>query len=241
MTLSLLNPVSPDIKQQIASTFFIATYKASEISIWEDFFDYYERELKSLSLGVFSPKKIIPRLAAQSHEDIIYICGVLSASRDLKKCEIREKVRARFPGADDTGIERSLDLTVRLWLMLNVCDEKSTRVSSKASMRWNASCQLNDVISSQFQPSTLHLKSREKRISPSFTASNMVRVCGLRLQWTDSLDDHLRLDRRRKELWIFPYKDFLLRHLHATNEAVERYATHPGLSNFFRSGKLTAE
>ena len=31
-------------------------------------------------------------------------------------------------------------------------------------------------------------------------------VCGLTIEWTTSLHDHLRLDRRRKALKIFPYK-----------------------------------
>jgi hypothetical protein len=34
----------------------------------------------------------------------------------------------------------------------------------------------------------------------------MVRICGLKIEWTTSLHDHLRLDRRRKALQVFPYK-----------------------------------
>jgi len=41
----------------------------------------------------------------------------------------------------------------------------------------------------------------------------MVHICGLGLKWSESLEDHLRLDRRGKVLWVFPYKAFLNGHL----------------------------
>jgi len=34
----------------------------------------------------------------------------------------------------------------------------------------------------------------------------MVRICGLKVEWTTSLEDHLRLDRRRKAIRVFSYK-----------------------------------
>ncbi|KAH9208022.1 hypothetical protein DL95DRAFT_270646, partial [Leptodontidium sp. 2 PMI_412] len=51
------------------------------------------------------------------------------------------------------------------------------------------------------------------RLDPSFTVVNMIKICGLQVRWTESLEDHLRLDRRAKVLSIFSQKDFLSGHM----------------------------
>ncbi|KAE9382266.1 hypothetical protein N431DRAFT_507329, partial [Stipitochalara longipes BDJ] len=51
----------------------------------------------------------------------------------------------------------------------------------------------------------------------------MQRVCGLKIEWTTSLPDHLYLDRRRKALKMFPYKC----HCKQLSKVIEIVLTNP--------------
>lgn len=83
------------------------------------------------------------------------------------------------------------------------------------------------MVPKQFQSSPTVLGLRERRIDPEFTVAKMVKPCHLQLMWTESLENHLKLDRKDKILWIFPFKYFLSAHLHSS-QAMEQYAiAHP--------------
>jgi hypothetical protein len=60
-----------------------------------------------------------------------------------------------------------------------------------------------------FPRSRWKITAKESRLNPYFTAANMVRINGLKIEWPTSLQDHLRHDRRRKALQVLPYKCYL--------------------------------
>jgi hypothetical protein len=225
MPSTLREPTDDRVRKDIAGIFFHSAPKSSQSSSWQRYFEYYERELGRLSIGVTALHDGVSALhdatsdlAAKSHDDILYVCGILKSERGLPKRRVREMLRGRFPEAGSVGIDRTMDLTVRLWLMLNVRDEDMTvRMLQSPPITWDDRYSLRQIASLTFPASTYHLDSTQCRISPSFTAANMVRLCRLELRWTDNLDDHLRLDRRRKILWVFPHKEVLLHHANAAS------------------------
>ena len=80
-----------------------------------------------------------------------------------------------------------------------------------------------DFIARQFPRSTLQISVRDGRIHPFFTIANMVGICGLKIEWTQSLQDHLRLDRRANVLRVFPYKHCLLRFIECGRANENKY------------------
>jgi hypothetical protein len=81
------------------------------------------------------------------------------------------------------------------------------------------------LIQAQFPAADLDITYREGRLHPYFTVANMIRICNLKIQWTDSLADHLRLDRRINTLRVFPHKRSLLQMLEAI-DGPRQHATY---------------
>lgn len=207
------------VKQQLILTAFAARYDTARQSVWDSYFAHYNRELSRMQSGISCIQPIPIGLAVKSHEDVIYIVQFLLEQRHTTKSDLKERLSIRFPGANEFAIDRSVDLVVRLWLMLNVRNvDEPVRTPHKVAIHWDNDQSLLDIIHTQFHASSSVLDSTKSRLHPSFTIATMVQVCGLKVKWTDSLEDHLRLDPRKKEIWIFPGKDLLMKHVIASKE-----------------------
>lgn len=188
------------------------------------FTDHYAQEPKSLVFARMQGAYPISSLSQITHDDIFGTIGLLSRS----KHQIRLHILQLLEQAGNDGLWRSqntgdacriLDLTVRMWLMLNVRDEGLNAIIDPRwgpdALQWDGQKSLDDLITTTFPRSEAKLGLKESRLEPGFTAHYLVNVCGLEIRWTKSLHNHLRLDRRYKLLWIFPYTDFLVGHLEA--------------------------
>ena len=91
--------------------------------------------------------------------------------------------------------------------------ELRVQTLQKLSIHWQNDCTLEDFVALQISPSNWSLEARESRLDPFFMAANMVRICGLKLKWTESVEDHLRLDRRAEVPWVYLYKNCFVGHL----------------------------
>ncbi|KAK8112657.1 hypothetical protein PG984_013183 [Apiospora sp. TS-2023a] len=204
-------PVSHQVKCDISRNLFNAEYRSGQDPDWESYYAYFDRELRHLAIGVASCQ---PYNILQSHHDIIHVHKIIKSNKHNPKHEVRRLLRGYYAQAEDNLIESAIDLTVRLWLMVNVRSQTSLhRMPQKLSVAWDNSASLTDLVGSLFQPSRQPLDPSRSRLVPLFTAWSMSQLCGLQIRWTDSLEDHLRLDLRAKELWIFPFKVFLLKHM----------------------------
>jgi len=240
------------------------------------YFKYYERELKRLRLGVpslssSSSSRALSNLTIKTHGDILAICDILSSRCDEPRWKVRDEIKKKLlpssslasspgppgggppsspsgslPPDEDLPTDRSINLVLRLWLMLNVQHasantqpnhhyyhyQLSTSLLSPQKnppIEWEDEHSLTEFVRKQFPVSSTTVNTklgglrelereqehdrRRRLISPAFTVAAMVRLCGLNLEWTDSLESHLRLDRLSKTLWVFPFKDFLVAHL----------------------------
>jgi hypothetical protein len=223
----LLVPLSepPDSPAQltIIERFWKQIIPKSSLDIYRPYFWYYKVESQRLQFGLSIQQWQSSALAATTHEDILCIVDVLSSKRDLRRPQIRDQLRERFPEAGGQAINWSIDLALRLWLMLNVRDEAfSLHAPQTPSIQWDDWTTLLDFVEHQFPTATRSYERRNMQFDHTFTAVNIVRYSGLRIEWTTSLADHLRLDRRRRVLRIFPFKHCLQSHLDMSSASTDQ-------------------
>jgi hypothetical protein len=152
-------------------------------------------------------------LAAQTYEELFDIAETLRKNRTSSRPKISSLLKSqtpRFQHSSDLEINRSINLAIRLGLMINVQEATFGGLRLQATcVEWDDVTTLQDFVESIFAKSRWEITARSSRLGPHFTAAFMHRVCGLKFEWTTSLHDHLRLDRQRKAVRIFPYKSFL--------------------------------
>jgi hypothetical protein len=94
-----------------------------------------------------------------------------------------------------------------MWLQINIRDVVF-RNSGRGvpDIQWDELAPLREFLSSLLPIAKWDLGAKERRLDPYFIGANMVDICGLKIDWTTSWEDHLRLDHVGKILWVFPYK-----------------------------------
>lgn len=173
----------------------------------ERYFAYYNEELGLLCRGISEASWQINGLAVQNYEDLFHVVNLLRSSGDSRRPEIRQRMLLRFHSSDVVGINRSINLAIRLWLMINMQDREFSGLRHEATpVQWDDESTLSTFLQSLFPHSRWQISAQSNRLGPHFTAAFMKDVCGLTIEWTTSLHDHLRLDRFRKALKVFPYK-----------------------------------
>lgn len=173
-----------------------------------DFFDFYEEELTLLRVGASKKTWLGACLALKDHEDILATVRMMRDNSEKSKEEINEMVSALLDSSDSAAVDRSIDLCVRLWLMINVRDSKAQSLRPlDTCLKWSIKESLVVFVESIFEAGPARaLSPREARFDVDFTVAWMTNICGLRIHWTRSIHDHLLLDRRRRILSIFAYE-----------------------------------
>lgn len=167
-----------------------------------------------LRFGITPP---VPHLNEQTHETVIHAQSIVSELRSEPRSVVRTRLHPDL-GMDELSIDRVMDLTIRLWLMVDVRDDglsKRLNTPQQFPVRWDEFDSLDKFLADQFPLSITRLDMRQSRLDETFTVAYMVRTCRLRVRWTDNLADHLRmvLGVDAKTLFVFPHKGFLVAHL----------------------------
>lgn len=197
----------PGSRLQIAQAFFGPNVQENRIDALQGYFAYYNEELHLLRQGISEESWQTKHLATETYEDVFHVVRVLRRNADSRRPELRQQLSLKFRSSDDLGLNRSINLTIRLWLMINVQEPEFRGLRHEAtSIQWDDESTLRAFFTSLFPLSRWAVTAQSSRLGPHFTAVFMQSVCGLKIEWTTSLHDHLRLDRRRKALKIFPYK-----------------------------------
>lgn len=236
LPLSLSDVPRGRIKYDIISTFFgLDRHQAqNRLGEYTDFFHSYSTKLRELRFRASgSTSLIIDQLAARSHEDILRICKALAHKKHLQRADIREILRTSFNEVEDRAVDRSIDLALRLWLMINVRDDElGINEPRKSSSEWADTETLQGLICRLFPTSETKLTVKEARLGTTFNAAYMFDICGLEIDWTDNLQDHLLLNRRTRTLYIFADQGFLFGQLNAATCISEWYDSSPWIASF---------
>jgi hypothetical protein len=216
----------PGSQLEIGNTFFGPSFEAGKAKGLQSYFKYYTDELHLLRAGFSEETWQTKDLAVKIYEDIFYIVDILQSNGDAQRPAIRDLLRPKFSSSDDMGLNRSINLAVRLWLMINMQDPEFEGTRHEATcVQWDDETTLRTFFQNLFHEPRWEITARSSRLGPHFTAAFMTDVCGLKIEWTTSLPDHLRLDRRRNEkpaLKIFPYKCYLQAMIEGHQKSIDK-------------------
>ena len=198
---------NPDSRRRITEAIFGHTCNFEHYRGLGKYLAYYIEELELLRRGISVDSWQTKYLAVKTCEDLFHIVDLLRGNGASQRPAIRQVLLLRFPSENELALNRSINLAIRLWLMVNTQEPKFEGLRHEAnSVQWNDCTSLREFLQSLFPPAKWHVTAQSSRLGSHFTAAFMQDVCGLTIEWTTSLHDHLYLDRRRKALRIFPYK-----------------------------------
>ncbi|KAH7079719.1 hypothetical protein FB567DRAFT_127771 [Paraphoma chrysanthemicola] len=155
--------------------------------------------------------------AAHNFEETFSIIQHLRENRSMTCRDVARTLTPQFPNATPEAIRRSIELSVRVWLTVNI---HSTAIAvgsiaaGETSHNWAEDRSLDELLSDKFIGHS-HGQQQIQRATfdPVLTAAYLVRVCGMKLRWTDDIGSHLAFDPRRLVLSIYRHKACLVSHL----------------------------
>lgn len=198
--------------QVVESIVGITIPKVQSVEL-QPYIEYCHEELRMLRTGLSQQIWQSQKLAVKTLEDIACVVNVLQQHQHCIRPDIRHLLLRHLPQASTAELDRSIDLALRLWLMLNFQESDYETLRHEAScVQWDERSTLCERIDKLFPKARWDVSSSTSRLGSHFTAVFLTRVCGLRLEWTTSIHDHLRLDRDKRGkaiLRIFPYKHLI--------------------------------
>ncbi|MCJ1311418.1 hypothetical protein MMC25_005089 [Agyrium rufum] len=215
----LFGSLSANAKTEIVKNVFNVDEASTRLWRYEEYFSYFADEISRIQFASQSRTLSLATLAAQNVGDLIYIGRTLTVEQHHTRADIRSILKQQFPRATVLDLDRSVDLTICLKLMVNVRDPSIRLLTPQTPVLDWSEGTFECFLRGLFRPSTWNVSTKSGRLDPHFTAANMVRICQLEIRWTQCLADHLRLDRRKRILWIFPYKRCLLNYLEGAKQA----------------------
>lgn len=199
-------PIHTDIKLEIARSFWGVDAQqilnTKSVSYLDLYFKYYteQNDLALHDRGRFASVK--------THRDIICVADILKLglSKDATRDRLRSENSASGLDVSDEKLDASMNLAIRLLLMLRVGRIQNS-FSGQRELSWDNGT-LQDFISSQFN--TGQAMGQEKvRLDEVFVARNLGRIARIRIAWTDNLGDHLRMQEHDTQVAIFHHISFL--------------------------------
>ena len=181
---------------------------------YNGFRTYVEKQVRALSNH--RADFAIPNL-----EHTINLVSKLQTYCSLPKEGLVGEFERDYPDAPDFGIERSVELAVRIWLTLSIQSPSIAigRIdASVIGIEWT-DISLQEVVGNQFSESQTKIPDGRTRLQldPRLTVAYLIDNCNLHVKWTNNLADHLQLVRKTRTLKIYQHKICLLNHL---NQAV---------------------
>jgi hypothetical protein len=207
---SLSNPLSHEGELDFIKQLWSTDIQEGQIRSYRPYFRYYETECARLHLGRVEEKRNSTTMIAATHEDAHLIVRILSRGQSCHRPEVRALLQQQFPMAEDIAINRSIDFALRVWLTMNVREER-LHTPHTPTMQWDDTTTLADFIAGKFPPNdTANSPAMFVQLDHTFTAAQISHLSGINIEWTPCLVDHLRLDKKFRVLKIYPFKQILL-------------------------------
>ncbi|KAM3080669.1 hypothetical protein ACMFMG_005604 [Clarireedia jacksonii] len=147
-------------------------------------------------------------ISLRTHRDIIDIAGYIktSTSRENIVRILHLKLPTPLPPDHEELVNASIDLTVRLLLMMNFgCLQYG--FTGRKQLLWMEES-LGKNVDEYFSASSGSSQERT-RLERVFNAYNLERIAGIQIEWTMNLADHLQLIDEENKVFIFYYASFL--------------------------------
>ncbi|KAI9886512.1 MAG: hypothetical protein M1823_001692 [Watsoniomyces obsoletus] len=204
----------------IVKSFWNHDLNGRQLVEYRSYFRFYRIEIHTLYLGVAPKKRAVATIPSCAVNEICLLVSNLSDQTDNMRPAIRLALRNLTPFSQyqDIELNHSVDLVLRLWLMLNVRDRSFRSLNSDTPpLEWDDKQSLKDFVASQFPKPKTTSHNYLPRLGRDFTAVKMARLSGITIKWTSCLADHLNFDHWHRSLKVYPYKRCLLDHLHRSD------------------------
>jgi len=219
-------PPGPDTEVAIVKQFWEKDIANKRGEAYRAYFRYYSTECRRLQIGISKESWLSSSMAAKTHEDILFIARTLSLEKESRRPDVRALVRHRFGSSDDLSLNRSIDFALRSWLTMNVREECfSLHTPRTPTMEWDDGTTLAEFVGRNFPSASPAASTTSLQFDHAFTVASMNRLSGIEVEWTPCLADHLRFDKRRRIVRIYPFKQILLDQLEIWDRASEKPET----------------
>ena len=88
---------------------------------------------------------------------------------------------------------KSIQLGIRLWLMLGLGEMPPEPGLSRSPIDWEPDKSINDILDREFKPDELVPQNRDCEFSRFFTLRDMEHLSGFQIQWTNDIANHLKI------------------------------------------------
>lgn len=164
------------------------------------------------------------QLALRGHDDVLDIIETLKTNAEKPRAQVTQDYFTARAKSGSTALpppadqNRAFNVAVKVMTTLSCCatDQPSSLLESGIiPLPWADSISLKNFVSDAF-PRTNHCKFDEKAMQAAVTARLLQKVAGLRIEPTDDLRNHLKIDHEHGTVEIFHLTGFLKEHLMAT-------------------------
>ncbi len=212
--MALETPLPELSKKRLLAVFLQKPEVDIQIKRYYPYLQYYHERCLALKYSASAEADYMINI---THEHILAVVNSAVSQMQEKKPCYRNHLRRlllekrEFRHYSEQCIEQTINLALRLWLLLNVRDvlfAPGTR-----AIQWNDDLPLQEFVAAQFPGPSLLIhcvgSNQDTSLPSSFTVANMRRFSGIRIEWTHSLCDHLLFDKDHRTLQIFPLKLYL--------------------------------
>lgn len=151
-------------------------------------------------------------ISVRTHDDLLDVVGAIKEglSCDQIRHRFRETVFKGPESSQDELLNASINLGATILVMIDF--SHWTFDLSLPQPRRLTEGTLQDHLKTYFVPSE-NLNKEKITLESSFNAMNLVRIAGLKIEWTDNLVDHLQLTNEDTKVHIFHHISWLERQL----------------------------
>jgi hypothetical protein len=201
-----LSPISIETKCEILNHLWGLTVRPSQYYnsdfAFDTYFSYYTAQCNdALHDGG-------RHVSVRMHGDVITIAQDLKSSqtRAAIKSTLASKMRTPRPANEDEILDGSIDLVLRLLLMVEF-GHLQYGFTGRKQLVWDSDS-LEEFVHGYFNTPRA-LGQETVKLEKIFNARNLGRIAGIDIEWTDNLADHLRLTDGDKKVAIFHHASFL--------------------------------
>jgi hypothetical protein len=173
------------------------------------YFRYYERTCASLyKIGGVNPDKMVDNTHKHILQIVDAVYEILNGSKQCTRPELRRLLQTvnYFSDQPAEKLNQSINLALRLWLLINVQEPSFPRGIFAA---WDDESTLRTFIDRQFPGPRGEMKlaggtqistdkERSTVLESNFTAANLQRIAGIKIEWTYNLLEHLRFNKQTR-------------------------------------------
>ena len=207
---------SVDLQRKIISHLWRKSENGVNIDEYVSYFDQYNRTCRGLYLGALHSESMA--IVIQTHENLLEfidtIWTLVQKNHNFTRPELRAFLEHHdlYKGKSPSKIDNTINVALRVWLTIRI--QKGEYAPASNVIDWNDSSGIQDFLSLQFPGPMYQGRSGPEIILESnFTAVNLYRLCGIRVEWVCQLEDHLKFDVDRRVLMVYSLSSCLQDHL----------------------------